>query len=304
VGEDGVHAGAPFAGGFVLRIRAGVERVQLGAFRQAAGGECGIAVEHPGAPREPLDDAARGLDAASFPGVDDSGREIQLGGHRVGGETEAESRGDEFFGRHRGSMAAPPGASKNICLLRGGGARAYGACRIGLEGLPRMWEATTTANPAKAGGAKPGGYRGSGVSGPPRSSGRRTVFGEGLAMCPADAHTDETELPQADPAAARLPVLGPVRISMPPTQAAERFAAGLRAAVATGATDAGSLREAVRAFARSRRDAGDAPERALIAVKERVGDALRRRPGTPKSDASALLRRVVHWAIEAYYRAD
>ena len=171
-----------------------------------------------------------------------------------------------------------------------------------------MWEATTTANPAKAGGAKPGGYRGPGVSGPPRSSGRRTVFGEGLAMCPADAPADETEPPQTDPAAARVPVLVPVRVplrvSVPPTQAAERFAAALRAAAATGATDAGSLREAVRAFAQSRRDAGDAPERALIAVKERVGDALRRRPATPKSDATALLRRVVHWAIEAYYRAD
>ncbi len=102
----------------------------------------------------------------------------------------------------------------------------------------------------------------------------------------------------------RVPVRVPGRVSVPPIQAAERFAAALRAAAATGATDAGSLREAVRAFAQSRRDAGDAPERALIAVKERVGDALRRRPNTPKSDASALLRRVVHWAIEAYYRAD
>ena len=123
-------------------------------------------------------------------------------------------------------------------------------------------------------------------------------------MCPADAHADETEPPRGGPAAVRVPVRLPVRVSVPPAQAAERFAAALRAAAATGAPDARSLREAVRAFAQSRRDAGDAPEGALIAVKERVVDAVRRRPGTPKSDASALLRRVVHWAIEAYYRAD
>jgi hypothetical protein len=91
---------------------------------------------------------------------------------------------------------------------------------------------------------------------------------------------------------------------VPPIQAAERFAAALRAAAATGATSAGALREAVRVYVETRRDAGDPPERALIAVKERVGDALRRRPATPRGDASALLRRVVHWAIEAYYRAD
>jgi hypothetical protein len=119
-------------------------------------------------------------------------------------------------------------------------------------------------------------------------------------MRPADAHADQHHLPDAAPGPARSPA--PVR--PPPTLAAERLAAALRAAAATGATDAASLRDAVRAFAESRRHAGDPPERALIAVKERVGDALRRRPGAPKRDASALLRRVVHWAIEAYYRAD
>jgi hypothetical protein len=119
-------------------------------------------------------------------------------------------------------------------------------------------------------------------------------------MRQADAHADQDHPPHATPGPTRSPA--PVRAH--PTLAAERFAAALRAAAATGATDAASLREAVRAFAESRRDAGDPPERALIAVKERVGDALRRRPGAPKGDASALLRRVVHWAIEAYYRAD
>jgi hypothetical protein len=99
---------------------------------------------------------------------------------------------------------------------------------------------------------------------------------------------------------ARPPAASP---AAPPTLPAERFAAALRAAAATGATDAASLRDAVPAFAQSRRDAGDPPERTLIAVKDRVGDALRRRPATPKGDASTLLRRVVHWAIEAYYRA-
>ncbi len=126
--------------------------------------------------------------------------------------------------------------------------------------------------------------------------------GEGLVMRPADGHADQTE-PQvpAGPARAAAPAARP---PVPPTQSAERFAAALRAAAATGATNVGALREAVRAYVETRREAGDPPERALIAVKERVGDALRRRPATPKSDASALLRRVVHWAIEAYYRAD
>jgi len=119
-------------------------------------------------------------------------------------------------------------------------------------------------------------------------------------MRPADAHADQNQPPHV----ARGPTRAPAPLRVPPTLAAERFAAALRAAAATGATDATSLRDAVRAFAESRREAGDPPELALIAVKERVGDALRRRPGAPKGDASALLRRVVHWAIEAYYRAD
>jgi hypothetical protein len=121
-------------------------------------------------------------------------------------------------------------------------------------------------------------------------------------MCPADAQADETE--PHDPAPGpRRAAAAPLRPPVPPVQAVERFAAALRAAAATGATSGGPLREAVRAYVETRRDAGDPPERALIAVKERVGDALRRRPATPKGDASALLRRVVHWAIEAYYRA-
>ncbi len=121
-------------------------------------------------------------------------------------------------------------------------------------------------------------------------------------MRPADGHADQTEphIP-AGPVRAAAPAARP---PVPPTQASERFAAALRAAAATGATNAGALREAVRAYVATRRDAGDPPERALIAVKERVGDALRRRLATPKGNASALLRRVVHWAIEAYYRAD
>lgn len=133
-------------------------------------------------------------------------------------------------------------------------------------------------------------------------------LGEGLVMRPADGHADHTEPQNPAPSAGRVagqpPGRPPIRPSVPPTQAAERFAAALRAAAATGATNAGPLREAVRAYVETRRDAGDPPERALIAVKERVGDALRRRPSTPKRDASTLLRRVVHWAIEAYYRAD
>jgi len=116
-------------------------------------------------------------------------------------------------------------------------------------------------------------------------------------MRPADPHADYTG--PANPAPASL-----ARSPAPPTLATEHFAAALRAAVATGATDALSLRDAVRVFVEVCRGTGDPPERALIAVKERVLDALRRRPNTPKADAGALLRRVVHWAIEAYYRAD
>jgi hypothetical protein len=123
-------------------------------------------------------------------------------------------------------------------------------------------------------------------------------------MRPADAHADHTEPQDPAPGAGRAAGEPPARPSVPPTQAAERFAAALRAAAATGATNVAALREAVRAYVETRRDAGDPPERALIAVKERVGDALRRRPATPKHDASTLVRRVVHWAIEAYYRAD
>jgi hypothetical protein len=90
----------------------------------------------------------------------------------------------------------------------------------------------------------------------------------------------------------------------PSSVLAEAFARALRAAVATGAVDAGGLQATLRAFVAEMRARGEPPERALIAVKERVLVAVHRRGDVDRTDASALLRQIVHWTIEAYYRAD
>jgi len=83
----------------------------------------------------------------------------------------------------------------------------------------------------------------------------------------------------------------------------ERFSNALRAAITTGAIDTDALRSALRAYVEDMR-ANDPPERALIAVKERVLLALQRRPDVDRAEAGALLRQIVHWTIEAYFRAD
>ena len=172
-----------------------------------------------------------------------------------------------------------------ICLLRGGWPGAYGASST-ASSISRL---VSRAAPAGEGGhdnGKPGESRGRKALEATAGPGDRTAMlvqppnglrGEGLVMRPADGHADQTEphVP-AGPARAAAP---PARPPVPPTQASERFAAALRAAAATGATNVGALREAVRAYVGTRRDAGDPPERALIAVKERVGDALRRAAG-------------------------
>jgi hypothetical protein len=85
---------------------------------------------------------------------------------------------------------------------------------------------------------------------------------------------------------------------------ADAFARALRAAVATGALDTSALRAALRAFVDDMREHAEPPERALVAVKERVLTAVQRRADISRAEASAVLRQIVHWTIEAYYRAD
>jgi hypothetical protein len=85
---------------------------------------------------------------------------------------------------------------------------------------------------------------------------------------------------------------------------ADAFAVALRTAIATGATDTEPLRLALLTFVTDMRLRAEAPERTLIAVKERVLLATQRRPDLTRTEAGALLRQIVHWTIEAYYRAD
>jgi hypothetical protein len=85
---------------------------------------------------------------------------------------------------------------------------------------------------------------------------------------------------------------------------AEAFAVALRAAIATGATDAETLRLALLTFVSDMRLRAEAPERTLIAVKERVLLAAQQRTDLTRAETSALLRQIVHWTIQAYYRAD
>ena len=90
----------------------------------------------------------------------------------------------------------------------------------------------------------------------------------------------------------------------PPPLSAEAFSRALRAAIATGAIEAAALRLSLRSFVDDLRGRGEPPERALIAVKERVLLAAQRRPDIDRSEAGVLLRQIVHWTIEAYFRAD
>lgn len=120
-------------------------------------------------------------------------------------------------------------------------------------------------------------------------------------MRPADRHADRAAKSTKQPAPdAAMPGSTPAL----PGATEELLNAALRATVATGADDVPVLHDAVRAYVLALRTRGDPPERVLIAVKDRVYDSIRRRPATPRVDASALVSRIVHWAIEAYYRAD
>lgn len=96
----------------------------------------------------------------------------------------------------------------------------------------------------------------------------------------------------------RSPHDGPRTLS-----SSDRFSNALRAAVATGAIDTDALRSALRAYVEDLR-VTEPPERALVAVKERVLLALQRRSDVDRAEASALLSQIVHWTIEAYFRAD
>jgi hypothetical protein len=78
----------------------------------------------------------------------------------------------------------------------------------------------------------------------------------------------------------------------------------LRAAIATGLTDSDVLRSTLRAFVDDMRQHHEPPERTLIAVKERVAIAIQRRSDIERGQATTLLRQMVHWTIESYYRAD
>jgi len=75
---------------------------------------------------------------------------------------------------------------------------------------------------------------------------------------------------------------------------------GIRLTVAEGA-----LREEVRVYVRGLKHGGATPERVLVAVKDLVHRALPN-PGTAarRSDADALLTRIVEWTVSDYYRAD
>jgi hypothetical protein len=83
-----------------------------------------------------------------------------------------------------------------------------------------------------------------------------------------------------------------------------RFSDALRAAIVTGVVEGRPLREAAAAFAVALRHGGARPEQAVIAVKSLVQETINRRTNIDRTTAGDLLRRVVLWAIEAYYRAD
>lgn len=117
-------------------------------------------------------------------------------------------------------------------------------------------------------------------------------------MRPADS-LDDSSGHKPDGSNARTADVGAtVRVS------GEAFSRALRAAVATGAFDTSALRAALHTFVGDLREHAEPPERALVAVKQRVLMAVQRRADISKAEASAVLRQIVHWTIEAYYRAD
>jgi hypothetical protein len=117
-------------------------------------------------------------------------------------------------------------------------------------------------------------------------------------MRPADS-LDDSSGHQPDGSDARVTNVGSAVLA-----SGDAFSRALRAAVATGALDTSALRAALRAFVHDMRGRAEPPERALVAVKERVLTAVQRRADISRAEASAVLRQIVHWTIEAYYRAD
>jgi len=177
--------------------------------------------------------------------------------------------------RHNPAKPPKPG-SEHLSLACRLDARLW--CRRGarrsphdtvLSAGPRCGEATTTANPAKAGGAKlrrltripdlpdrhasPAAER-SDREGSPCGQRILTLTTRGRRIRPPRRWR-----------AVRHHRPWPPSTSRPPS-----------APQWPRATDALSLRDAVRVFVEVCRGTGDPPERALIAVKERVLDALRR----------------------------
>ena len=66
-----------------------------------------------------------------------------------------------------------------------------------------------------------------------------------------------------------------------------------------------ALRDDVRDYVLALRRDGATPERVLVAIKDLVGRALgNSAAATRRSDADALLTRIVEWTVSDYYRAD
>ena len=75
----------------------------------------------------------------------------------------------------------------------------------------------------------------------------------------------------------------------------------LDGAVRSRAYRADDLEATVRAFTVRERAAGAPPEKVLVQLKSAVAE---RAGALPYGDRSELTDWVVHWAIDAYYRAD
>lgn len=118
-------------------------------------------------------------------------------------------------------------------------------------------------------------------------------------MRPADTPGDISGRRPADAAPPRADAGRAAPVSL-----ADAFSVALRAAILTGAVQTGPLHGALRAYVDEMREGGAPPERALVAIKERALIALGRRTDVDRSEASEFLDQIVHWTIQAYFRAD
>jgi hypothetical protein len=115
----------------------------------------------------------------------------------------------------------------------------------------------------------------------------------------ADAQAEPTRLSPGDDPGERLlraleTMLAPVRR----TSDRRRPGAGVNA----GGADQ-PLRAEVRAYVDHLKHAGATPERVVVSVKELVRPTLlRTTPSDRRTDASALLSRIVEWSVREYYR--